>query len=290
MITESRKKELLASLQKDPANSLCFDCNLESPSNISTSFGCFICNTCSKSHILLKISKIKTLDEDWSLEELGIVSSGGNSALKEFFNYYNLMETPSYFKYQTKAAEFYKEMLSIVSKDQEFSQDFPSLDEGIQLLHSANHNEISPLNIEESKISYPLLKEQTKKSAICQCLRTAYMKITGFRNTTEVKVNDRNDEFTEKKDEQKTKNVFNRFENKLYVLIEKVKSNEKIQNAGEHMSLAAGRVVKGVKEQYQKLRRRNDDENLQSYDEERRGVGHKHEHQATENSFVKNSN
>ncbi|OMJ95382.1 hypothetical protein SteCoe_1304 [Stentor coeruleus] len=293
MITESRKKELLSTLQKDPANSLCFDCDLENPSNISISFGCFICNTCAKSHNLLSNSKTKTINEDWSLEEIGIVSSGGNSALKEFFNYYNLMETPSNFKYQTKAAEFYKEMLLIVSKDQEFSKDFPSINEGIQLIHTENPNDFSPLNIEESKISYPLLKEQNKKSAFCECLKTACMRITGYGDNKKVKINEENDDISQKNvvknDEKKPKNVFNRIENKLYVLIEKVKNNEKVQNAGEHMSLAAGRVVRGVKEQYKKLRRKNDEENVQSNEEERGDEGHKHEHQATENSFIRNA-
>ncbi|OMJ85052.1 hypothetical protein SteCoe_13707 [Stentor coeruleus] len=243
MITELRKKELLTTLQKDPSNSLCFDCNLENPSNISFSFGCFVCNTCAKSHKLLNHSKIKIIEEDWSLEEFGIMSSGGNKALKEFFSYYNLMETHSNFKYQTKAAEFYKEMLSIVSKDQEFSKDFPSLDEGIQLLHSENYSEFTPLNIEESKISYPLLKEQKKKSTICECLSRICMRIIGYKNPI-AKIDGKNDEFSQKnymqKSEQKSKNVFERFENKLYMIIRKGKSNEKTQNTGENMSLAAG--------------------------------------------------
>lgn len=297
MITEERKKQLLTILQKDPANSKCFDCNAEDPPNVSFAFGCFVCNTCAQSHELLgeAITKIKSVSEEWSLEELGVISSGGNSALKEFFDYYGLMKTPCNYKYQTKAAEFYREMLTVVSKDQEFDQEFPSANEGIQMIQLKNtQNERSSITPEETKISHPLLKTQSRSPWICKCLKSGCLKIAWFGKGESEKVSKNAEKTSEKpvfkKPEGKSKELFNRIEMKLNLVISKVKNNEKIQNAGNRINDVGENLVRGVKDRYLKFQSGHSEQQFEGNNRNNIGVREKPDHQGTENYFISNGN
>lgn len=236
MIAEERKKQMLNALQKDVENSKCFDCYDENPLYVSLAFGCFICSGCSQFHMSLGqgVTKVKGVDEEWGIDEISIVSSGGNSALREFFNYYGLMEMPSNNRYYSKAAGFYREMLATVSKDQDFGQDFPSVEEGIQLISPrAAQSQSSPLRIEETRISHPLLKEPTDKAHFCNCLKTLCLRMIGFGNVAAEKINQKVGEISQKpsviRAEQKTLEVFNRIESKISSLVRKMRNSIKDQ-------------------------------------------------------------
>ncbi|OMJ91739.1 hypothetical protein SteCoe_5638 [Stentor coeruleus] len=234
MNAEESKIQILSTLQKDIENSKCFDCNDENPVYASLAFGCFVCATCSKFHISLGqgITKIKSIDEEWETNEINIISSGGNSALREFFNYYGMMGMPSNNKYYSKAAGFYKEMLATVSKDQEFSLDFPPVEEGIQLINLKTvQNSCLSLRIEETRISHPLLKEPNDKTHFCSCVKTLCLRMIGLGNTAAEKINRKVGEISQKpsvvRAEQKTLEVFNRIESKISSLARNMRNRLK---------------------------------------------------------------
>ncbi|OMJ84342.1 hypothetical protein SteCoe_14567 [Stentor coeruleus] len=282
MTTEQKKKVLLIDLQKDSENLKCIDCHIINPNCISFGFGCFICSSCANFHSTLgpNVTTIKTLDQEWSYEEIEIMSSGGNSALKEFFNYYDLMDAPSNIRYNTIAAEFYRDMLVSVTKNPDFDLEFPLKDDGIQIIQTlsgeSNEFRFNP------RIAQPLLRENNEKSKICECLRKSFMRIAFVGNMAAERINEKVGEISEKpyvkKAEEKTSGVFHSIENKVTGLIKKVKENERIQVAGKHMSNAAGRLARGVKYRYYKFRG-NTDKDLCSGEE-------KHGFENTESSFM----
>ncbi|OMJ75336.1 hypothetical protein SteCoe_25532 [Stentor coeruleus] len=236
MIAEERKKQILIALQKDLENSKCFDCNDENPLCVSLAFGCFICSKCSQFHMSLGqgVTKVKDLDEEWGIDEISMVSSGGNSALREFFNYYGLMEMPSNNRYYSKAAGFYREMLSTVSKDQEFALDFLPVEEGIQLINPRTVQiQCLSMGIEENRISHPLLKEPKDKTHYCSCLKTMCLRMIGLGNIAAEKINQKVGEISQKpsviRAEQKTLEVFNRIESKISSLVRNMRNSIKDQ-------------------------------------------------------------
>jgi hypothetical protein len=60
--------------------------------------------------------------------------SGGNLALKEFFKDYSIADQEIAYKYNTKAAEFYREMLKAKADRVEFSKIKPGLQIGIEMM------------------------------------------------------------------------------------------------------------------------------------------------------------
>lgn len=283
MTTEQKKKSLLIDLQKDSENQKCIDCNSTYPVCISFGFGCFVCNSCADFHITLgpNVTYIKTLDQNWSSEEIEIMSSGGNSALKEFFNYYDLMESPSNIRYNTIAAEFYREMLVSVTKNPDFDLEFPLKDDGIQVVQTLS-GQGNGFGV-DMRIAQPLLRESNEISKICECLRKSFMKIAFVGGVAKERVNEKVGEIKEKpyvkKTEEKASRMFHSIENKVSSMIRKVRENEKIQVAGKHVSNMAGKITRGVKSRYYKFRGNTDEEFCGSGED-------KHGFEKTESSFM----
>ena len=138
MVTSERKSQIFNNLKTDIENNRCFECGAENPQFASVNNGCFICTVCVQSHITLgpEVSRVKDLNEEWDIEDLKLITAGGNSSLREFFTHYNLIGTPPNFKYLTRASFFYRDMLSVVAQDKEYEHECPSIEQGIQLVSS----------------------------------------------------------------------------------------------------------------------------------------------------------
>lgn len=116
----SQQNSILQSLLASKDNQLCIDCRKSQTEYIILDYGGFICSNCYKVHLSLNINQhIKPLSASLSPSELHIVSTGGNTALFEFWEFYNLNYKAISYKYSTNASQFYKKMLNDLVQGQE---------------------------------------------------------------------------------------------------------------------------------------------------------------------------
>ena len=66
--------------------------------------------------------------------------SGGNSALKEFTDYYEISDFPIEIKYKTKALFLYRRMLTDITLGKNFEEEFCSVDEGKKVIEREDGN------------------------------------------------------------------------------------------------------------------------------------------------------
>ena len=71
--------------------------------------------------------------DSWSVKQLKYMSNGGNKALKEFLQPYDIPEEPPMTKYTTKACKYYREMLKSKVDDIELSTQPPEPAEGAEV-------------------------------------------------------------------------------------------------------------------------------------------------------------
>ena len=129
MVSSLEARQIFEKLKEDPENNKCIECDRENPTFASINNGCLMCPVCVQSHTALgvQISRIKSISGDWTLEDLKLMTAGGNSSLKVFFDHYNITNTPPNFKYLTRASFFYREMLAVVAQDQEYQHNCPGI-------------------------------------------------------------------------------------------------------------------------------------------------------------------
>lgn len=142
----------------DSENMKCADCSSGSTEYILVHFGSFICKNCAEVHKKI-FNTLKSEKGPWTEREFLMVQAGGNIALKEFFLYYGLDDCSILYKYRTRAAYFYREMLSKVSQNLQFDEDFPSLNEGTECFDVGEEEKI-----EESDsivVNQPLIVQES---------------------------------------------------------------------------------------------------------------------------------
>ena len=140
------------------SNQICNDCGKNNPHWCSITNAVFICPSCARTHKKFnkKISTIKSLEVDeWSKDEINILKLGGNERFNKLIKSYNIPLTKDNkeYKYYTKAAQYYRDILLEESKNKDINNiKKPSLKEGIEILYQDeylnlfNKNELNEIN------------------------------------------------------------------------------------------------------------------------------------------------
>lgn len=79
----------------------------------------------------LNVSFVRSLSMDtWNEKQLRLMALGGNKALKDYFQNYDLNEENINMRYNTRSADFYRLKLRCMSEMIPFNDDAPNYEAG----------------------------------------------------------------------------------------------------------------------------------------------------------------
>lgn len=255
MVTSASVTDIFTNLRADPENNKCIECNSDNPIFTSVNNGCLICAACVPSHMALgdSISRVKAIDSEWSEDELKLMIAGGNSSLKEFFNHYNISNTPPNFKYLTRAAHFYRDMLFVVAQDREYEHSCPALEEGVQLF-AASYPDLGQIN---ENIPREEVKNEPESKGVWGWAKKAYKKTVDVGNKAADKIGEKLNKLSEqptiKKVENKTVEIAGKIESGLNHVVNTVYSKPEVQSAIGQVNHATESFTQEVKYTYTKI-------------------------------------
>ena len=158
------------------SNQFCNDYGKNNPHWCSITNAVFICPSCARTHKKFnkKISMIKSLEvDDWSKDEINILKLGGNERFNKLIKSYNIPLTKDNkeYKYYTKAAQYYRDILLEESKNKDIKNiKKPSLKEGIEILYQDeylnlfNKNELNEINNNDINNNNNEINDKDKKN------------------------------------------------------------------------------------------------------------------------------
>jgi len=140
---DQKTQEIFDRILEDPENKFCFECGAPSNQWASVNNGVFLCLSCSGVHrgFGVHISFVRSVTMDsWSEKQIEMMKRGGNKRLREFFELYQIpRDAPADFKYKTRAAAYYRDMIKAEVEGREVPQR-PTLEEGLELIATKNPN------------------------------------------------------------------------------------------------------------------------------------------------------
>lgn len=247
-------QQVFQRISQDPENNLCMDCRSPDPLFTSLNHGILICGPCSEIHVSLgPISTVKSIsDELWDINQLRLMAAGGNSAFKEYLDYYDIdHETPINIKYQTRACQYYRRMLSVVSENRIFDEEFLPHEIGI-MIADEELKEAAP-NAEQI-IEHPFDEQSHKKSKLSGWLNKAYKSTISAKKSISNKITEISQNPTVRKIEQKTIGVLNKLSDKCVEI-----------SQTPRVKAATDKLMTGAKKSYNKL---NSNKNVRSIKKE----------------------
>ena len=145
--SEFADKELIPVLEIE-SNKVCNDCGKREIHWCSLNNSVLLCSSCARTHKKFnpKISTIKSLEIDsWTKEEIELLKLGGNEKFTKMIKSYNIPLTKDNqeYKYYTKAAQYYRDILLAQSKNNPINNiPKPSLKEGIEILYKDEYSNL----------------------------------------------------------------------------------------------------------------------------------------------------
>ena len=130
-------------------NKVCNDCQKKNPRWCSINNAVLLCPSCARKHQKYNkiISKIKSLEGDlWTKDDIKRLYIGGNERFNKLLTSYNIPLTfeNAKYKYHTKIAAYYRNLLSEELKDKKIIDLVkPSLKEGIELICKEDYDKLN---------------------------------------------------------------------------------------------------------------------------------------------------